>query len=396
VSPRTLRVLVSGAGVAGSAATLALAADGHAITLIERVPAFGATGYGLSLKYFGLWVMKQLGVLDALQSRAIPVDRIVSYDRHGATLHEYSGPLMSDAVRGSLMMNRADLHDVLFGAAARHVTPRFGTTIAGADDTASGVRVAFSDGTTGVFDLVVVAEGLRSATREMRWGSAGFQPFEIVYAAARLEHGGSFEVGRMELYLDAGKSFMLTPSSPTHALMQGYFRGRSSDGRGERSIRDHLLDTYRDYPVRLTGMIASLGPDETLFADDIAMITLPTLVKGRVVLLGDAGYCPTFLSGMGASLGAIGASALAQSLRRSADDLSAALARYDAVMRPLIVHFQANAHSNVAMLLSPDPWRSELRNLAIRALPEGWVLKGVRREYEVESGLLREIMGDVT
>ncbi len=52
-----MRILVSGAGIAGSAATLFLRASGHDVVTIDRAPSFQKLGYLHSLKYFGLGVM---------------------------------------------------------------------------------------------------------------------------------------------------------------------------------------------------------------------------------------------------------------------------------------------------------------------------------------------------
>lgn len=57
-----MKILVSGAGIAGSAATLFLRAHGHDVVTIDKAPAFHPLGYVLSLKYFGLAIVKELGV----------------------------------------------------------------------------------------------------------------------------------------------------------------------------------------------------------------------------------------------------------------------------------------------------------------------------------------------
>ena len=62
-----MKILVSGAGIAGSAAALFLHAGGHDVVVIDRAPAFARRGYILSLKYFGVKIMKSLGLWDDLR-----------------------------------------------------------------------------------------------------------------------------------------------------------------------------------------------------------------------------------------------------------------------------------------------------------------------------------------
>jgi 2-polyprenyl-6-methoxyphenol hydroxylase-like FAD-dependent oxidoreductase len=91
-----------------------------------------------------------------------------------------------------------------------------------------------------------------------------------------------------------------------------------------------------------------------MFADKMGVVRAPDLVNDRLVLLGDAGYCPTALSGMGASLSIYGAKALAHFINDSRDDIAGALSNYNAMMQPIIRKFQENARMNAASFLPAD------------------------------------------
>jgi len=62
-----MKILVSSAGIGGSAATLFLRASGHDVVTIDRATAFSRKGYILSLKYFGQSIMKSLGFSEELR-----------------------------------------------------------------------------------------------------------------------------------------------------------------------------------------------------------------------------------------------------------------------------------------------------------------------------------------
>ena len=65
--------------------------------------------------------------------------------------------------------------------------------------------------------------------------------------------------------------------------------------------------------------------------------------KGRVALVGDAGYCPSPAAGMGGSMAILGAAALADALQKHPDDLRAAFQEYDESFRPTVEGIQAHA-----------------------------------------------------
>ena len=114
-----MKILVSGAGIGGSAATLFLRAGGHDVVTIDKAPAFSGRGYILSLKYFGIGIMKSLGLCDELQRFGIPYREIRMYDGKGGLVHEYTECMAEQATKGSIFLLRADLHEVLYNAAVK-------------------------------------------------------------------------------------------------------------------------------------------------------------------------------------------------------------------------------------------------------------------------------------
>jgi len=393
MSTRRLRTLISGSGIAGTAAAIFLHREGHELTVIDKAPSFQHLGYCLSLKYFGRWVMRELGLLEELERRQIPIERLRFLDEGGALIREYPGQLAARAVQGATFVNRADLHEVLSEAARKELSVRFGTTIRSVVQEGSEVGVTFSDGSNAAFDLVVVAEGLHSTTRALVWTEDGYRPFGVIYAAALTKPDGGIAPGTLEMYVGTGKTLMLIPFDATSLLVQSYFRGTLGEDGSSRHAKGLLRTAFAGYPAEVTRVIESLSTDDYVFYDNVGVMALPTLAKGRVVLLGDAGYCPTFLSGMGASLGLLGARALAQALRESPTDVEAALALFDGLIQPIAGHYQANARTNVRTLLSASRPKTKLRETIMRLAPPALLLGSFGKQFEIETELLREIMG---
>lgn len=129
-----------------------------------------------------------------------------------------------------------------------------------------------------------------------------------------------------------------------------------------------------------------------MFCDAIAMIALPALHQGRTVLLGDAGYCPTFLSGMGASLGLLGAKVLSVALPTEGAAVERGLRQYEATLRPVIDHFQANAVQNVGNALPTGHLKNVVRSWVLHLLPPSLFAKHFEHQFDVEAGLLEGIV----
>ena len=66
-------------------------------------------------------------------------------------------------------------------------------------------------------------------------------------------------------------------------------------------------------------LVEAMHAADDFVLDSMAQVHLPAWSRGRVVLLGDAAWCPTPLSGLGTSLALVGAYVLAGELAAAAD-----------------------------------------------------------------------------
>jgi 2-polyprenyl-6-methoxyphenol hydroxylase-like FAD-dependent oxidoreductase len=90
------------------------------------------------------------------------------------------------------------------------------------------------------------------------------------------------------------------------------------------------------------------------YFDIAAQVDMAEWAHGRVVLVGDAAYCASPMSGQGSSLALIGAYALAGELAAAGGDHEAAFAEYDRLMRPFIGVNQALGIQS-AQMMTQDP-----------------------------------------
>jgi 2-polyprenyl-6-methoxyphenol hydroxylase-like FAD-dependent oxidoreductase len=93
--------------------------------------------------------------------------------------------------------------------------------------------------------------------------------------------------------------------------------------------------------LRIPRLLKAMRKSTDFYFGDVAQVKLPRWSNGRVVLLGDAAYCPSPFSGQGTSLALVGAYVLARELQRSPADVCAAFQRYESRMRPYVELNQA-------------------------------------------------------
>src|SRR3954447_26565038 len=167
--PAVNNVLVVGSGLAGTATAIHLAAAGVAVDLIELKPEVTALGSGITLQGNALRELRSVGVWDRVEAHgyAFDVTGFRAPDPSGSVLFEVpdaktGGPDLP-AVMG---MPRPELARILVDRATEvGVKVRFGTTFTELAQDDAGVDVTFSAGSTGRYDVVVGADGVRSWTR---------------------------------------------------------------------------------------------------------------------------------------------------------------------------------------------------------------------------------------
>jgi 2-polyprenyl-6-methoxyphenol hydroxylase-like FAD-dependent oxidoreductase len=167
--PAVNTVLVVGSGLAGAATAIHLASRGVAVDLVEIKPDVAALGSGITLQGNALRELRSLGVWDQVQEKGYAFDTtgIRAPDPAGSVVAEIAdaktgGPDLP-AVMG---MPRPELARILADRATEvGVKLRFGTTFTELSQDDAGVDVTFSDGSTGRYDVVVGADGVRSWTR---------------------------------------------------------------------------------------------------------------------------------------------------------------------------------------------------------------------------------------
>jgi 2-polyprenyl-6-methoxyphenol hydroxylase-like FAD-dependent oxidoreductase len=88
-----------------------------------------------------------------------------------------------------------------------------------------------------------------------------------------------------------------------------------------------------------------------LYFDAVSQIRMAGWSRGRVALLGDAGYCPALLTGQGSTLAMMGAYVLAGELKVALGDHTRAFPQYEQAFRSVVTQEQRRVGANARILV---------------------------------------------
>ena len=323
------RVLVVGGGVGGLTAAASFAQRGVEVLLVERRPAFDVPGVGLGQPANALRIYDALGLLPEILASGFAYDRMYIFDpnRELIVAHKF---LMGDAkVPAFCALSRLRLHEILLAGAERAGAKiRTGVTFGDIRDEGDRVAVTFSDGGTGVFDLVAGFDGIRSATRQYLFGTA-FLPRPSGYGGWRVQVPRYDDVRGMEFLQGVGSK---TGAMPLANDLMYIFHIRPEPPDAEFRREDYpalLRERLAQYGSYVAEVAASLDDTSDIVYSPIEPILVPwPWFRGRVVIGGDAAHTsPPHLT-QGAAMAAEDGYVLAREVLADDGPLEARLLRY--------------------------------------------------------------------
>jgi 2-polyprenyl-6-methoxyphenol hydroxylase-like FAD-dependent oxidoreductase len=381
-----MNVLISGASIAGPALAYWLARPGHTVTVVERAPALRRGGYAVDVRGPALQVIERMGLRDAI--RPLETDTLYNevVDARGRRFGR-TGRGFGVIDPGDIEILRGDLAVLLHEATRESVEYRFGDSILALDDTGSGVDVAFASGTCATYDLVVGADGVHSRTRQLAIAGDTIKTLGGAMAIFTAPNTLGLVRGQL-LFTSIGKIASVKSCNHDRELKVCMFFPVAPDAFDPRDVAGQraLVDAaFRNQGWEFPRLLDAMHAADDFYADITCQVRTDTLARGRVALVGDAGYCPSPLSGQGTSLALIGAYLLAAEL--AAAPLTDALARYQARMLPFVRANQDVALGMAKTFAPTSSFQVRMRNVVMQLLPympwAPWIMKlamrGVRK-----------------
>jgi len=328
-----MRAIVVGAGIGGLAATLSLRRVGHEVTLIEQTPRFTDVGAGIQLAPNATRELRRLGLLDSVAAQATrPAHTSFRTWSDGAEICRYALGQEAEDEFGApyLQVHRADLRNAL-AAAVPPRSVRLDTLVVGIDQDDESAGVTTASGERLAADLVVAADGIRSAARQWLFG-----PDEAVFSKtaayrALLPVGEVADLGLPDtgVWLGPGRHFVhywvrrgellnVVAVFGTEAAQESW-TARAEPG-------EHLRE-FQDWDSRVLSVLERAGQ---VFRWGIyTRAPLARWNLGRVTLLGDSAHAMVPFQAQGAAQAMLDAAVLGDCLADATPaDVPAALDRY--------------------------------------------------------------------
>lgn len=381
-----LRCIVAGAGLGGLSAAIALRRAGHDVLVLEQAAELGTVGAGIQMAPNASRLLGAWGVVDAFRASAVRAEAAIRRRwSDGSVLGEVR---MGEEVERHFgaaywCLHRADLHSALVEVATAADGPgspveiRLGVAAIGvASSGPDQARLLASSGEELVADLVIGADGIRSAVREALFGP---QPQSFSGRVTNRHVIDLADLGEdpelVELLSRPAQNIWLGPggSALTHPLRggSGIYLAVTKAGVAEAEAvwsmpvdKDEELARIADWDPRLTRLVQA-APTVTAYGlhDSEPM---ERWSEGRVVLLGDACHAMLPFQAQGAGQAIEDGAVLAGELTGAgAQDVEAAIARYVARRKPRTARVQAASRANAALWHLPEGPEQQRRDVEL-------------------------------
>jgi salicylate hydroxylase len=361
--------LVTGGGIGGLTAALALARAGHRVRVLERAPEFAEVGAGLQVGPNASRVLDKLGILDAVTADAFFPSRLTLRD--ALTGERLTSLETGEAFRERFgyryfVAHRADLHRRVLVACEETglVELLADKDVQEIESRHDGAVVRCADGSEYQAVALVAADGLHSPTRRMLIDDGA--PADSGYVAYRgtvpmevlAEHGGLPEPDGMAIWVGPGLHLVQYPVR-----------------RGELCNQVATIDTRRytehvgDLTAQLQAAFEQTCPDVRTGISLMdttrrwSMLDRPPATgwsKGGITLVGDAAHPMLQYLAQGACQAIEDSVVLADSVDAHPDDTEAAFKAYETQRAPRTARVQTTARK-WGEILHIDGMGAELR-----------------------------------
>jgi len=339
------KVLISGASFAGLSTAYWMNKFGYQVTIVEIAPGLKRGGTPVNILENTIDIVKRMGLFDHIQANRLHMESMEFKDADDNTLR-LDHHQKNQAERGELEyeIERDFLLHLLYGAVKGHATFMFSDSINGLKETAEQMEVSFKNGDTQAFDLVFGCDGIHSTVRKHWFGEeAEFSHFLQTYFSITIVDKLLIPENTTQMYSEPGKTVMLNAYNQKTDICLAFFSEQeiSYDYRNEQQMRNIIVDQFQGTGWRTPELLEEVQQNTDFYFDKLCQMKMPSWTKGRVALVGDAGYCASPAAGRGGSLAIDGAAALADAFEKCHGNYELAFKKYNENFRPFIEEVQA-------------------------------------------------------
>jgi 2-polyprenyl-6-methoxyphenol hydroxylase-like FAD-dependent oxidoreductase len=372
-----MKAIIIGGGIGGLTTAIALKQQGIDFEIYEAAPELKPVGAGIVMASNAMQVFQRLGIEKKIMAAGLEVQKAVGVDDKFKVISglDVKGKVAPRYGIGSYAIHRGRLQQALLSeidGSKVYLNKRLERVEQGD----SKVKVFFQDGTSVEGDIVIGADGIKSAVRKNIFGDLplrysgqtcwrGMAKFNLPTD----RKGNSYEMWGPK----KGFRFGFAPTAPDEVYFFTTFF-TSEGGRDAGPNKEKLVQLFAPFGD-LPRQIIEATPEENIIRSDIHdLAPIPQWWKGRVVLLGDAAHATTPNLGQGGCQAVEDALALAQSLKQAGNHENAfkqfQSIRFSKANYVVNTSWQFGKMTNLGSPLSR--W---LRNTAMRMMPESMAIK---------------------
>lgn len=343
----TKRVLVSGASFAGLSTAYWMRKLGYEVTIVETASALRVGGTAVNIEGSTIAIAERMGILEQIRA-----------DRLNLELWEYKNA--DDVTEGSVVqrqpgqpppddeleVERNTLLQLLFELVKNDVELIFDDSITALRETSDQIEATFRNGSRRAFELVFGCDGMRSTVRKLWFGSdAQYIHFLGQYFSITIVDKSLIRPNTAQMFNVPGKGIMLNAYKDKTDIVLCFVSDQeiAYDYRDEAQQRRIVAEQFAGQGWRTTELLEEVQNSPSFYFDKLCQVKMPSWTKGRVALVGDAGYCASPAAGKGGSLALDGAAAVAAAFQQFPEHVELAFEAYNESFRPEIEEIQAQA-----------------------------------------------------
>ncbi len=377
-----MRVLISGAGIAGPTLAYWLAHYGFEPTIVERAPELRSGGYVVDFWGLGFEITGRMGLIPELREKGYMVEEVRTVNSRGKRVAWFPASSFTRVTKGQFVsIARSDLSASIFSKIEDKVEALFGDSISRIEQDADTCHVTFESGLRRDFDLVIGADGLHSRVRELAFSdesqfekylgykvaafqAEGYRPRDELTYVMFTEVGQ--QIARFAMRNDRTMFLFTFADSLPHRPEEDTLAGRKA----------LLHSRFGNSGWECPQILQALDSAGDLYFDRVGQIHLPSdrgaWSRGRVTLIGDAASCASLLAGEGSGLAIIAAYILAGELHRTQGDYVKAFANYQQLFAPFVRKKQKMALRYAGTFAPKSRMSLFLRNQIVNLLRIRW------------------------
>ena len=339
-------VLITGASFAGLSTAYWMNKSGYQVTIVEIAEGLKKGGTPVNILGDTIEIVKRMGLFEQIVANKLVMQSFEFKNADDITeRRDLTQESHADRGEAEYEIERDVLLMMMYELVKDKAEFIYGDSITSLSESPNQVNVTFKKGQPRSFDLVFGCDGIHSVVRKLWFGpEAEFSHFLQTYFSITIVNKLLIPEFSTQMYSEPGKTVMLNAYNGKTDICLAYYSEQEIpyDFRNEQQQRNMIYEQFKVTGWRTAELLQEVQNSKTFYFDKLCQMKMQSWTKGRVALVGDAGYCASPAAGRGGSLAIDGAAALANAFDKYPDDVEKAFQDYNVSFRPFVEDLQAN------------------------------------------------------